>query len=223
MPPSKNPVARKRQLANLKPDAATKHGAYAEEKVAPLREQFAAELATQYGKIATPDELELAADRRARVKVISDWLDQRGLLADRRSGRPRAVVQLADRLQSAYERQLAEFRRRGGGHVDEGDTSAWLELSTDEQLGLMSSSPRMREEVAHRILERIADEHHEAHLRSKGEDEASIRDAMKHRADQSERHRVDRRSRMGFLRELSDEDLGTLEGIVVQSDGARQT
>jgi hypothetical protein len=101
MPISHDPEKRAAQLANLRPDAAIRHGVYSEAKLAPLRERFAAELSDQFGRLATPDELALAAARRAKREVLNEWLGRRGLLADRRSGTVRAAVQLADRLQSA--------------------------------------------------------------------------------------------------------------------------
>lgn len=160
MPPSTNPKKRRAQLANLRPDAATKHGVYSEAKLAPLRERFVAELGEQFDGVATVDEIELAAERRAKLEVLNGWLGRRGLLADRRSGRPRAVVQLVDRLQSAYERQLAEFRGRAGrsGHPFDSSPPMSIELTADEQLGLMASEWKVRSDTTHRILARLRDE-----------------------------------------------------------------
>jgi hypothetical protein len=157
MPPSRDPEKRAAQLRNLRPDAALKHGAYAEAKLEPLRERFAAELAEQFGAVASEDELRLAADRRAKVEVINEWLAKRGLLADRRTGKPRSVMQLGDRLQTAYERQLAELRRRGGGRASGREPPMHVELTDDERVGMMSSDAKVRADTATRILRRLRD------------------------------------------------------------------
>src|SRR5947209_3969706 len=72
MPTSKDPKRRQAQLGNLRADAATTHGAYSEAKVGPLRARFAGELAEQFGSVASAEEIEIAADRRARIQVIND-------------------------------------------------------------------------------------------------------------------------------------------------------
>ena len=92
MPTSKDPKRRQAQLGNLRADAATTHGAYSEAKVGPLRARFAGELAAQFGYLASREEIEIAADRRARIEVINDWLDRRGVMGDKRSGRPREIL-----------------------------------------------------------------------------------------------------------------------------------
>ena len=65
MPTSKDPKRRQAQLGNLRADAASTHGAYSEAKLGPLRARFAGELAEQFGSVASPEEIEIAADRRA--------------------------------------------------------------------------------------------------------------------------------------------------------------
>jgi hypothetical protein len=208
MPTSKNAKARQRQLANLRPDAARKHGAYSEAKLAPLRERFVGELAEQFGHVASGHEIELAGDRRARIAVINEWLDKHGVFGDKRSGRPREILATLERLQAALERQLTEWRRRGGARQGEPESEHWLELTTAENVGLMSSDERVREETAHRILTRISDEHHADYLRSTGSDEATGQQAL------GRRQVSDWRIRRRFLQSLSDEDLAALEDLV---------
>jgi hypothetical protein len=179
MPLSRDPDRRRRQLDNLNRGAATKHGAHSEAKLAPLRDRFLTELREQFGDVAGDDELTLAAERRAKLEVLNDWLDRAGLLE--RSGRPRAAVQLADRVQSAYERQLANLRARSRGQRSGGPMIAPLELTEDEEMGLMSSNQPVREDTAHRILDRIGEDHHAEWLRSTGADDSTIRTKLERR------------------------------------------
>jgi hypothetical protein len=68
-----------------------------------LRARFAGELAEQFGSVASPEEIEIAADRRARIEVINDWLDRRGVMADKRSGRPREILATLERSQAGRD------------------------------------------------------------------------------------------------------------------------
>ena len=107
-----------------------------------MRARFAGELAEQFGSAASPEEIEIAADRRARIEVIDDWLDRRGVVADKRSGRPREILAALERSQAALERQLTGWRRRGGGAGRGPQSDQRLELSAAEKVGLMSSITR---------------------------------------------------------------------------------
>jgi hypothetical protein len=92
--------------------------------------RFAAELSARFGGVASADEIWRAADRRAKVEVTNDWLAHSGLLADKRSRRPRAVLGLADRLQSSYERQLTELgHRRGTSTVEPPSVALSIKLA----------------------------------------------------------------------------------------------
>ena len=106
-------------------------------------ERFAAELAERFGKVASEDEIALLAERRAKLEVLNVWLVGAGLLADRRSGRPRAVLALADRLQLSYERQFAVLRARAGGVDRDAGVPFEVNLAEDESLGLRSSDRRI--------------------------------------------------------------------------------
>jgi hypothetical protein len=130
------------------------------------------------------------------------------LFGDKRSGRPREILATLERLQAALERQLTEWRRRGGGPQREPESDHWLELTAAGKVGLMSSEERVREENAHRIRERISDEHHADYLRSSGAQEATVQQALELR------QAADRRIRRRFLQSLSDEDLEALEDLV---------
>jgi len=114
MPLSKDPKKRQAQLSNLRPDAAVKAGAFSESTLTPLREPFLVEFTRQFGHVAGVDELRLAADRRARIEAITEWLDKNGVIADKRSGRPRPIVTELERLQAAHERLIRALRARPG-------------------------------------------------------------------------------------------------------------
>lgn len=169
MPASADPDKRQRQLANLRQNAATKHGSHSEATLRPLREHAYDELAREYGAIASEHELRLAADRKARLQAIREWLDQHGVIADRRTGKPRPVLQTAERLEAVLERQLRDLdrqlrdlRERGGGtdSAPYGDPTVmpYIELELDERIGLLADDAEIRRAAAKRILRRISDE-----------------------------------------------------------------
>jgi hypothetical protein len=111
-------------------------------------------------------ELQIAADRMARTEAISRWLDKRGMLADRRSGKPREVVKLLERLQTALERQLAEWRRRRGATEKTGpmhERVLRIELTAAERVGMLSTDADVRIHTTHEILTRLREEHEQGH------------------------------------------------------------
>lgn len=63
MPLSSDPEARKRQLANLRPDAALKHGAASERLIRERRTELVAELHTEY-----PNE-----SKRVLTRRLTGW------------------------------------------------------------------------------------------------------------------------------------------------------
>lgn len=107
--------------------------------------------------------------------MISDWLDRRGILADRRSGRPRQVLATLERLENALERQLGEWRRRGGPSAAQDDGRLiHIEMTDSERMGLMSADERVRQETASRIMWRLSREQHADWMPSQGVEEEAV-------------------------------------------------
>jgi hypothetical protein len=61
------------------------------------------ELAEQSGRVAGRQEIELAADRPARIAVINQWLDEHGVFGDKRSGRPREILRVRPGVSACFE------------------------------------------------------------------------------------------------------------------------
>jgi hypothetical protein len=104
MPLSSDSEARKRQLANLKPTAATTHGAMSGQLIRQATAEHLANLAGQFPH-ATEAELTLQASRWAQIERLTDYVHMRGLIRNQRSG---TVINAADmlvKLSSAFERQ----------------------------------------------------------------------------------------------------------------------
>ena len=117
MPLSNNSDARKRQLENLRPGAATKTGVWSEPRLAPLREQYALELAAAFPS-ASAAEIGLLAHRQAQLSVLASWMDYRGVFANRQRGTTYPAVALHDKIATAFERQYAALRDREKGRGD---------------------------------------------------------------------------------------------------------
>jgi hypothetical protein len=107
---SSDPDARIIQLRNLKPNAAAKHEAFSEPRLAPLRERYAAELAAAFPSAAEA-EIGLLAHRQAQLHVLAAWMDKRALFANRQPGVVFPAVALHDKIASAYERQQSRIHR----------------------------------------------------------------------------------------------------------------
>ena len=100
------PESRARQLANLKPQtAAVKHGAYSAERLKPVRARVLAELAASFPGVRT-DWLEMAAAKRARIVLIQEFVDERGIIKHRQRGEFYPVLSLLERLETAYTNDL---------------------------------------------------------------------------------------------------------------------
>jgi hypothetical protein len=111
MPLSQNPEQRSNQLANLRSSAALTHGAHSSAVLAPLREQYAVELGRAFPS-ASSGEIGLLAHLQAQLSVLGDWMDRRGLLANRQRGTVFPAVQLHERIAAAFERQYAALLER---------------------------------------------------------------------------------------------------------------
>jgi hypothetical protein len=118
VPLSRDEDARKRQLANLKATSATKHGAYSETAIRPIRERLVAELAKAFPS-ATSEEIATQAMRMAQLEALGVYLDERGVIAHKRRGTVYPAAVFAERLAAQFERQhalLIERERERGRH-----------------------------------------------------------------------------------------------------------
>lgn len=91
------------------PGATLKHGSNSEAVVGPIRQRHLARLRQRF-PAEDEDELLIAASRRAKIEVLSEYLDRIGLV--RRGGDVRGAVVELGRLETALERQLARFAGR---------------------------------------------------------------------------------------------------------------
>lgn len=108
MPLSKDPDLRARQLANLSPNAAMRHGAHAERDIAPVRTEHLARLRLSFPS-ADDAVLTTQADRAAQIDLINAYLARRlgvgAVLRNRRTATVWPALEYAAKLASAYERQ----------------------------------------------------------------------------------------------------------------------
>ena len=115
MPASSDPAKREVQRRNLKQysENSRTHGAHSEAKLQPLREQYEAEQRAAFPS-AGEDEIAVQAGRLAQMHLLQSYLEDRGLIADRRRGVTFPAAQLLVTISAAYERrrdQLAERER----------------------------------------------------------------------------------------------------------------
>lgn len=135
MPLSGDPEARKRQLANLRPDAALKHGARSEVAIRGRADELFAELSGLFPS-ASETTLRLQARRLSKLESISRFLEERGEIRNRRLGEPFPVSAMEESLTAAFlstqgkleaaEREAGRGGRRG---APTGDLAAELEAS----------------------------------------------------------------------------------------------
>lgn len=108
-----------RQAAGV-PSPATRHGAYSEASLAPLRDRFEGSLRDEYGELLDDRRLFLLADLLSRIELGLRWLDQRGGVVRNRSGE---VFAVADRVETWSRRATLELKelqelKRAAGEVD---------------------------------------------------------------------------------------------------------
>jgi hypothetical protein len=119
---SSDPALAARQVANLQPappaphgnERAVTHGARSEKKLAPLRDAFAGELRQRF-PFADELRIALAADRLARWRCGTAWLDERGGVVRTRAG---AIYDIADRVEkwsNRAEQVLTELEAEAHG------------------------------------------------------------------------------------------------------------
>jgi hypothetical protein len=101
----KTPESRARQLANLKSMDALKHGAYSAAMLRPARERVLAELTQSFPGVRV-DLLQIAAAKRARIVLIQEFIDERGIIKNRQRGEFYPVLTLLERLETAYTSDL---------------------------------------------------------------------------------------------------------------------
>jgi hypothetical protein len=125
MPLSSNPDARARQLANLTPRSAVKHGAYSPELLAPERERILGELLASFPNVRR-DRLELLAAQRARIVLLQAYVEARGIIAHKGRGSTFPAVDRLQREESAYRVELSKIEdlHREAGATRPGDSLA---------------------------------------------------------------------------------------------------
>jgi hypothetical protein len=104
----KTPAARAKQLANLTPRSAVKHGAYSAEYLAPERERVLRELLESFPGVRR-DRLELAAAQRARIVLLQAYIDSVGVIKHRGRGETYPAVGLLQREEASYRVELARI------------------------------------------------------------------------------------------------------------------
>ncbi len=136
MPLSGDPVARAAQLANLKPENSTKHGARSESLIRVESSEYVAELQRSY-----PAESEvwvrLQARRMAKVARLSAYLEGRpSEVLNQRQGKLNPAMAEEESLTRALLADLerAEQRKKGGG----GTPGAGLEALRAKGAQIMS-------------------------------------------------------------------------------------
>ena len=112
----KTAESRARQLANLTPQSAVKHGAYSADRLQPERERVLGELLVSFPGVRR-DRLEIAAAQRARITLLQAYVDARGVLRHRGRGETFPAVALLQREEAAYRVELTkieELHREAG-------------------------------------------------------------------------------------------------------------
>jgi hypothetical protein len=109
MPLSKDPVRRAKQLENLRPAGAVKHGATSEGKLAPLRAQHRAALLQRFPQL-DEQRLSLLADLLARIDLAGEFIDVHGLMRNTRETHP--VLELLSRWERRAWDMLSALQPR---------------------------------------------------------------------------------------------------------------
>jgi hypothetical protein len=112
---SEDPEKRKRQLGNLRPAGAVKHGATSEGKLKPLRAKHRGELLHRFPGLdrQRPD---LLSDLLAQIDLAREYLDDRGPMRNTREAHP-LLVQL-DRWERRSWQMLRELQPTNEAPVD---------------------------------------------------------------------------------------------------------
>lgn len=110
---------------NVHPQAATTHGAHSSALAAPLRERHLAALRERFPN-ADVTILGLQATRLAQMELVGVWLDERGIMRNRRTGTTYPAADYWARVASAYERQHERLEAAEREHAD-GGADAYFE------------------------------------------------------------------------------------------------
>jgi hypothetical protein len=120
-----------RQTADGEPIAAT-HGAYSEQRVAPLRERYLAELRKEFPSVSER-RLVIQAHRLGQLELLGRFTDERGVIRSQRHGNVFPAATLGERLATAYlaehdrlEQQEREHAGRGAAHQTLAEVEAEL-------------------------------------------------------------------------------------------------
>jgi hypothetical protein len=106
---SRDPVKRQRQLDNIKrKDVARRHGAYSAVALKAARVRVLDEMTVAFPSVRR-DRLDLAASLRARIEVITAYVEQNGIFKNVQRGEPYPVVGLLERLEAAYRGELSKI------------------------------------------------------------------------------------------------------------------
>jgi hypothetical protein len=142
VPLSTDEQKRQRQLGNLKrgnnpPPAGNQlgptHGASTGDRL-PVRERrtaYLAELAATFPS-ASNAELTLQATRMARLELLGAYLDQHGVIRNRRTGDVYAAAKLEEQIAGAFERQHALLTAREQARPAGGNNAASLDAVVAE-------------------------------------------------------------------------------------------
>jgi len=122
MPISTDPEKRAKQIANLKRgdnpapvgnQLGLKHGASKPDKllVRERRTQFLAELSETFPSASNAERL-MVATNMARLELLGDYLDQHGVIRNRRTGQVYEAARLEQQVSGSLERQWAILTAR---------------------------------------------------------------------------------------------------------------
>lgn len=93
-----------RGRANVHPQAARKHGGHSAALLAPIRERHLAWLQERF-PTADVAILSLQASRLAQLELVGEWLDDRGIMRNKRLGTTYPAADFWSKVASAFERQ----------------------------------------------------------------------------------------------------------------------
>ena len=101
-------ASRGRQVSNLRPMAPLKHGAYSPQTLRPERERVLDELLASFPGVRR-DRLELLAGQRARITLLTAYVEERGLITHRVRGTSPPAVSLLRQEEAAYRAELSRI------------------------------------------------------------------------------------------------------------------
>lgn len=114
MPTSRDPAKRAKQLANLQRGRPS-HNAYDAAVLGPETLRILSELSARYTGVPH-DRLEVLAHCRARITVLTAYINKVGVIRNRQNGETYPAVNLLAREEDRYRKELdrIEELHRGG-------------------------------------------------------------------------------------------------------------